>query len=175
MVVLKKEPEGLAIRYSYLVDENELIQWLEDPETLKWFPMSNREEIVVGAKNWIGFSRVNASLTATLNNIPVGIATLFLMPYRKTKHQALFFFFLDPKHRRQGIGTSLLKNILNLAEKYFKLEGVFAEIFDDAPIIPLLKNFDFKDFALQPFFVKEAKDQYLSRTLFEKSFSKMRG
>ncbi len=174
MNMQKKEPEGLEIRYSYLIDENPLIEWLDDLETLRSYPMSNHEEVVIGAKNWIGFSRANSSLTATLQNVPVGIATLFLMPYRKTRHQAMFYIIVDPKHRRQGIGTSLLKNILHLAENYFKLETVFAEIFDDAPIIPLLKQFGFNSFATQPYFVKEGKDQYLPRILFEKNFSKKR-
>ena len=168
----KKEPEGLGVRYSLLLDESYLQKWLEEKENIRYFPMTIGREVTTSAKNWIGFAKYNASLTATLDNVPVGIATLFLMPYIKTSHHALFYILVDQEKRGQGIGSALIRNILNLAKNYFHLESIHAEVFEGSPIISLLQKFQFTPFATQPHFVKLEEGQYLSRILLEHVFKK---
>ncbi len=160
------EPAGLDIRYTYLTDGPQLRDWLHHPDVQKWFPVSLEKEIDDAVQCWTGFSRFSSSLTATLNGVPCGIGTLFLMPYRKVAHHCLFKIVVDPVHQRRGIGTALLRNLKHLAKNYFHLELMHIEIFEGNPILHLLKKFDFHEFARQANFVKDG-DQYLARVLME--------
>jgi putative acetyltransferase len=128
--------------------------------------MSDEKEVEDAVQCWIGFCRYSCSLTATVNGEPCGIGTLFLMPYRKVAHHCLFKVIVDPKYQKQGVGTSLIKNLKHLAKNYFKLELMHIEVFEGNPLIPILKKLDFHEFARQERFVKEG-DQYLTRVLLE--------
>ena len=44
-------------------------------------------EIDDAVNRWIGFSRYKCSLTATIDNVPCGLVTLYLQPYRRLAHQ----------------------------------------------------------------------------------------
>jgi putative acetyltransferase len=161
-----KELTEFDIRYTYVTDTPYLKQWLQNPDVQKWFPVSEEREIDDAVQCWIGFSRYSCSLTATIKGQPCGIGTLFLMPYRKVAHHCLFKLVVDPAHQRQGIGSSLLKNLKHLAKNYFHLDLIHIEVFEGNPIIHLLKKYDFHEFARQEDFVKD-KDRYLSRVLYE--------
>lgn len=163
---MSSEPEGLDIRYTFVTDTSYLRSWLHHPDVQKWFPVSEEKEIDDAVQCWIGFSRYSSSLTATLNGTPVGIATLFLMPYRKVAHHCLFKLIVDPKHQRKGIGFSLLKNLKHLAKNYFHLDLMHIEVFEGNPFVRLLEKQDFYEFARQEHFVKE-EGKYLARLLYE--------
>jgi RimJ/RimL family protein N-acetyltransferase len=156
----------LEIRYSNLKDLPFLEKWLKDPDNNKWFPCSLNKEIEESAKNWISFYRYNASLTGLLNNQVCAIGTIFLMPYRKLAHHAMFYLIVDKNYRNKGIGSDMLKNLMNLAQNYFKLESIYTEVFEGCLMIDLLKKFKFEQFAYQPMYIKEDKDKYLARILF---------
>lgn len=159
--------KDLDIRYTIMKDFSHLIKWLKEPENNKWFPFSTKKEIESSAKNWISFSKYRASLTGTINNEVVAIGTLFLMPYKKLAHEAMFYLIIDEKHRRKGVGQDMLKNLMNLAQSYFKLETIYAEVFDGCPIIGLLEKMNFEKTATQEKCVKEGPNKYLDRLLFE--------
>ena len=91
------------------------------------------------------------------------------MPYRKVAHLSLFYIIVDKEYRRKGIGTSLIKNLKNLAQKYFRLEGIHGEIYAGSPIIPLLEKENFTPIFTQEKFVKIG-EKYLSRTVYEHIF-----
>jgi RimJ/RimL family protein N-acetyltransferase len=161
-----QELPGLDIRYTYVTDTPYLRDWLLKPDVQKWFPVSEEREIEDAVQCWIGFSRYSSSITATLNGIPCGIGTLFLMPYRKVAHHCLFKLVVDPKCQRKGIGSSLLKNLKHLAKNYFHLELIHIEVFEGNPVASLLLKHDFHEFVRQERFVKD-KGGYRSRILFE--------
>ncbi len=94
------------------------------------------------------------------------MGTLFLMPYRKLAHHCLIKIIVAPKWQRQGIGSSLLKNLKHLAKTQFRQELVHMEVFEGNPMIELLKKFDFHEFARQEKFVKE-NGIYYTRILLE--------
>jgi ribosomal protein S18 acetylase RimI-like enzyme len=94
------------------------------------------------------------------------MATLFLMPYRKISHHALFKVVVDPKFQRQGIGSSLLKNLKHLAKNYFRLELIHIEVFEGNPLISVLKKSGFHEFARQENYFKDG-GQYYARLLYE--------
>jgi RimJ/RimL family protein N-acetyltransferase len=160
------EIPGYDIRYTYLTDAPYLREWLVTPGILHWFPISEEKEIEDAIQCWIGFSRYSSSLTATINDVPCGIGTLFLMPYQKVAHHCLFKIIVDPKHQRKGIGTSIVRNLKNLAKQYFQLELMHIEVFEGNPMIPLLRKLDFNEFARQEKYVKE-DGKYYSRILLE--------
>ncbi len=154
------------IRYTYLTDAPYLRDWLLQQEVQRWFPVSQDKEIDDAAQCWAGFSRYNSSLTATINNVPCGMGTLFLMPYKKVAHHCLFKLVVDPKHQREGIGRDLLKNLKHLAKNHFHLELMHIEVFEGNPLTHLLEEFDFQEFARQEKFVKD-QNGYLSRVLYQ--------
>lgn len=154
------------IRYTTVADASYLRSWLLQKEVQRWFPISTEKEIDDAVQCWIGFSRYNCSLTATVGDVPCGIGTLFLMPYKKVAHHCLFKLVVDPNYRRQGIGRALLKNLKHLAKSYFSLELIHIEVFEANPLIHLLQELDFKEFARQDRFVKDGEG-YLARILYQ--------
>ena len=154
------------LRYTEETDLAPLIKWLKWPGNLTWYPMSTEQEIEVMAKNWVGFYRYRSSLTACYKGKPVGIATLFLMPYRKVAHMSMLYFIVNPKFERQGVGTALIRNINHLAKTYFRLESIHFDIFEGCPAHALLLKLGYKEVLRQKKWAKE-KDRYLGRILME--------
>lgn len=140
--------EGFDIRYSELSDLSYLDAWFSESGACDLFPFTfeEREEAL---KNWIGFAKYRASLTGTLQESPCAIGTLFLMPYRKVAHHCSFYLIVDPKVRRRGIGTSMIRNLFHLAKTRFRLESVHIEIFGENPLTSLLRMLDFQEIVRQ--------------------------
>ncbi len=159
--------DDLDIRYTRVDDYPHLLSWLKDPDINRWFPMSSDKEIEDVAKNWIGFSKYNSSLTGIYKNEVCAVGTIFLMSYKKIMHHAMFYLVVKKDLQKKGIGSSMLKNILNLAKNYFKFEGLFAETYEGCPIIDVLKKMKFNECADQPMFVQEKDGQFLSRILLD--------
>lgn len=166
------EESTFDIRYSREEDLPFLEKWLG--ECRKWYPVSSDKDVEIMAKNWLGFYRYGASLTATYQNVPVGIATLFLMPYRKVIHHCLVYFIVDPRRSRQGIGSSLIKNINHLGKSYFRFKWMNIELFEGCPAIPLLEKAGYTEVFKQEKFVKLDRE-YLGRHLYQINFKEKDG
>lgn len=166
-----KESFEFDLRYSEISDSKALMKWLSKEEDAKWFPFSEKEQVEDGVRNWIGFSRFRASLTAVYKNKPCGIGTIFLMPYKKVSQNCMFYLIVDPKYRNQGIGSSLVQNLKNLAKNYFSLEGMYAEIYEGCRVLSILEKCDFEISARQEKFVKEKDGSYRARILLEHFFT----
>lgn len=162
------EIPGFDIRFSEIEDGPFLSSWFSYPDSCDPFPFDfdEREDAL---RNWIGFSKFKASLTGTMNGVPCAVGTLFLMPYKKVAHHASFYLVVDPEHRKKGIGTSMVKNLLNLAKTRFRLESVHVEIYDPNPLISIVKKLNFELFAEQEHFVK-MNGNFRSRILLEHFF-----
>ncbi len=152
------------IRFSTLDDLPSLKKWLK--AELHWYPPSDDEELENFAGIWLSFAKYNASLTAVFKNRPIGIGTLFLMPYRKVAHQCMFQLIVDPENQRKGVGQALVKNLKHLAKNRFRLDLMHVEILDESPLIQLLKVQGFTEFARQEKYVKE-NGVYFPRILME--------
>jgi len=148
------ERDAFDIRYTDLADEGDLKRWLLDPSLLFWFPMDTPKEVEIMANNWIGFARYKCSLTAVFEGRPVGLATLFLMPYRKIAHLAVIYIAVDPEMTGLGITTSLIKNIKNLGKNYFRLKSVHLEIMEDSHLKDILINQGFEQIIRQEDFYR---------------------
>jgi len=152
------------IRYTDQRDTAYLRSLLKLKGMLHWFPPSDDAELDNFIQIWMGFSRFNAALTATFKGKPIGMSTLFLMPYRKVAHHCMFQIIVDPEYQKRGVGRSLIRNLKHLAKTQFRQEFLYLEILDENPIIPLLKSLDFYEFAREERFVKEG-DQYFPRII----------
>ncbi len=157
---------GFDIRFSTFEDGLALEKWLDSPGMLHWFPMSAGKELQESIQNWIGFSRFNASLTAVAGGTPCGIGTLFLMPYQKVAHECLFKLIVDPARQRQGIGRSLMENLMHLAKNRFQLEFMHTDVVEGNPILHLLEGLGFYQVLKQDKFFKD-DGRYFARHLVE--------
>ncbi|MBN4066731.1 GNAT family N-acetyltransferase [Simkania negevensis] len=163
---MKKE-DSIHIRYTTPEDGPYLTKWLAEPGVLQGFAMGDPPEVEDSIKRWIGFSRYKCSLTADWQGTPCGIATLWLMPFRKLRHQCQFGMIVDQQYRRKGIGSQLLNNLLHLAKDYFGIEVIHLEMYENNEAIHLYEKFGFKEFGRQKKFLKDEGDYY-GRILMER-------
>jgi putative acetyltransferase len=156
------------IRFSEESDLESLQRWCSTPGSTDPFPFGEKEK-EDALKNWIGFSKYKASLTATLQGEPCAVGTLFLMPYKKVAHHCSFYLCVAPEHRNKGIGTSMVRNLLHLAKTRFRLESVHAEVFMPSQLLPILKKLQFEEFARQDDYMRENGRKH-TRVLVEHFF-----
>jgi RimJ/RimL family protein N-acetyltransferase len=161
------ENPDVIVRYTEMEDAPYLREWLSEPGILRWFPMADPMEVEDSIRHWIGFSRYKCCLTAVVNGVPCGLATLYLMPYRKVAHQCLFSIIVAKEQRGKGVGTLLLNNLIHLAKEQFKLEVLYLEVYEGNPAINLYRKFGFKEVGFQKYFIKE-DGQYLGKTIMER-------
>ncbi|HLB52748.1 MAG TPA: GNAT family protein [Chlamydiales bacterium] len=157
------------IRFSEEADLPWLEKWFAEEGACDDFPFGEDEK-AQALKNWIGFSRFKASLTGTWKGEPCAIGTLFLMPYRKVAHHASFYLIVAPEVRNKGAGTSMVRNLLNLAKTQFRLESIHVELYEPSHLLPILEKLSFKLFARQENFVHQ-NEMKRARLLLEYFFS----
>lgn len=158
----------ISTRFSVESDEKLLVEWLLNPEILRWFPLSDRREIEDAARLWISYSKYNAALTALWNGKPCGLATLYLPVFRKISHQCLFAIIVADEYRGKGVGKKLLTDLAELAKERFKIELLHLEVYDGNPAIHLYKKLGFVEYGYQRRFVKERENHYLGKIMMQK-------
>lgn len=167
-----KDVPGLDIRYTDTSDAKFLKEWLMDPSIGRWFAMQDEREVDDAVARWISFSRYKCSLTATLDNVPCGVTTLFLQPYRKIAHQCEFGIIVGGAYRGQGIGSQLIKNLIHLAKGTFHIELLHLQVYEGNPATNLYSRFGFKEFGYQKNWIKEKDEKgqsfYVGRSFMEK-------
>lgn len=160
-----------SIRYTEPADAPFLKRWLMDPSINRWFPMDDEVEIDDAVNRWIGFYRYRCSLTVVHNDTPIGIATLYLQPYKKLAHQCEFGIIVAPEVRGKMVGSELLNNLLHLAKEKFKVELIHLQVYQDNPAMRLYQRFGFKEFGMQKKWIKETRDngeiEYVGRVFME--------
>lgn len=161
------EIPGLELRYTMFSDAEYLKTWLLEPGILKGFPMIDQLEVEDAVKHWVGFSKYKSSLTATIDGVPCGVATLCLMPYRKLAHQCLLSIIVGGGYRNKGVGTLLMNNLLHLAKNYFQMEVIYLEVYEGNPAISLYERFGFHEIGLQKHFMKE-NGEYIGKIIMER-------
>ncbi len=155
------------IRYTYSSDLLYLRSWLIDPRVADNFVASNAEEANSALGSWHFFTQIEASLTATFQHMPVAIATLFLMPYKKTKHGSLAKMVVNPAFWGKGIGTVLLKNLHHFAKEYWHLETISFEVFSGNKLENFLSKKGYQTLYKQEGFVC-TEQGHKARLLMEK-------
>lgn len=148
-------PKELKIRFGVEEDRKYFFEWLNDKSVLQWFPMQDAAEIEDAVNICMSYVQYNAILTATWNDVPCGIANLYLSQYRKFAHHSLFVIIVDPKFRGKGVGGALLTDLIDLAKNSFKLEILHLEVYAGNPAIHLYKRLGFKEYGVHKQFLKE--------------------
>jgi RimJ/RimL family protein N-acetyltransferase len=110
-----------VIRPTIETDAGYLNAWLAKGDVLEWFPMTDQAEIEDATRIWMVYANLGASLTATIDHVPVGMALLYLQPLQKLAHQCLFSNLIDPYQRGKGLGTELLTALMKYGKEKFHL------------------------------------------------------
>lgn len=157
---------SIEIRCSQEEDRPFLKKWLSDPKILRWFPMSNEKEIDDAINIWMEYAQKQATLTATCNQIPVGMVNLYLNSSPKLAHQALFGIIVDENFRGRGIGTQLIQELMKVAKNKFHIELLHLEVYEGNPAQSLYKRLGFKEFGVYKNFIKE-NGNYLAKIFMQ--------
>ncbi len=159
---------GLRIRYTEEADTSSMRTWMDDPNTVRWFPMMEPQEIEDSVTRWVGFYKYKCSLTATVDGEAVGIATLFLQPYKKIAHQCEFGIVCSPQFQGKGVGSALINSLLHLAKERFRIELIHCTVYPDNPAIRLYERFGFEEFGRQEHWLKEKDGRYTGRVFMQR-------
>jgi len=158
----------IEIKKSTHEDVEYIREWLKDPETLQWYPMSNDREIEDAALFWISFVKYGAVLTAYYNDEVAGIINLYLQPYQKFSHQCLMAIIVKNGFRGKGIGTKLIQEIGKCAKEKFNVKFLHLEVYENNPAIRLYEREGFIKFGEHKHFIKNLDGSYLSKIFMQK-------
>ena len=157
-----------TVRFARAEDAPHLTKWLSDPNILRWFPMANEREIEDSVRIWVGYTRMEAGMTACLDDVPVGMANLYIQPYQKFAHQCLFSIIIQDAYRGKGIGTVLLQSLMKHANERFKIELLHLEVYDGNPAISLYSKLGFKQYGRHVRFIKLEDGTYIDKIFMQK-------
>lgn len=157
----------LTFRLTRIEDTAHLLRWLSDPQILRWFPMFDAREIEDAVRIWIGYSRIESGITAEWNGEPVGMANLYIQPYKKLAHTCLFSIIVKEEMRGKGIGKALVEHLMKHAKEKFKIEILHLEVYEGNPAKRLYDRAGFKEFGCQTRFIKQ-DGKYIAKIFMQK-------
>jgi len=160
--------KNFKIRLTQDSDATYLTKWLTDPEILRWFPMCNNLEIDDAVKIWMSYTKQEAVITAVENNIPCGIANLYIQSFKKLSHQALFAIIVAKEYRGKGVGTALIKELIDMAKMKFNLELIHLEVYEGNPAQRLYERLGFVKYGVHKKFLKDLDGKYYDKILMQK-------
>lgn len=164
--------DEVTVRYTVGEDKPFLAEWFKEDGVTRWFPCKDQVEIDDTVNRWIAYHQFRCALTACWEGKPVGMAALWLMPYRKVAHQTQFGMIVDEKYRGKGVGSILLNNLIHMAKEKFGIELLHLEVYTDNPAYHLYKKFGFREFGMQTHWVKDYKEdgeiEYVGRIFMER-------
>lgn len=147
--------ENIKIRTLVEADVYFLSQYLMDPAVLDFFPMCNMTEVQEAVKIWLFYARKGQAYTVEVNNIPAGMAVLYVNTFKKLSKQALFAIVIGEKFRGKGIGTKFLKFLIKQAKQTYGIVNLHLEMYENNPAYSLYKRFGFKDYGVHEKFMRE--------------------
>jgi RimJ/RimL family protein N-acetyltransferase len=157
----------LTFRLTRIEDTPFLLRWLSDPQILRWFPMFDAREVEDAVRIWIGYSRIESGITAELNGEPVGMANLYIQPYKKLNHTCLFSIIVKSDMRGKGVGKALVEHLMKHAKEKFKIETLHLEVYEGNPAKRLYEREGFKEFGRQERFIKQ-DGKYTAKIFMQK-------
>lgn len=160
---------GAQLRDSMMRDAEDMAKWFPREDVRYFFPMINEIESKDAALRWVSFCRYGASVSAEINGQFVGIATLYLQPYKRLMHNCEMGIIVAPECRGQGIGSLLMEAIIKKAKETFHIEVLHLQVHPNNPAVKLYERFGFRQFGLQEKWIKgDEAGQYHGRALMEK-------
>jgi len=159
----------ISVRITEEADQTYLIEWLQQPDVLQWFPLANLREIEDAVRIWMSYREQKAVLTALWDGVPCGSAVLYLHPFRKLAHQSLFAILVDEKYRGKGVGRRLLTELERVAKEERGIELLHLEVYEGNPAVHLYLKMGFTPYGKQRRFIKEPDGRYLDKIMMQKS------
>ena len=157
------------IRPTESCDASYLKRWLAEPGILKKFPMTNTREVEDSIRLWMSYIPKESAITASVDGNPVGMAVIYVQPFEKLRHQALFAIIVDPGFRGKGIGTVLLKEVEKIAKKKHGIELLHLEVYEGNPAYNLYKRLGYHEYGVQKGYLKEGPDEYSDKICMQKA------
>jgi len=142
-----------------------LIEWLNDPEILRWFPMCNSREIEDAANIWMSYIKQNAVITAYYDDVPCGVANLYLQPFPKLRHQCLFAIVVRKDYRGKGVGTALIQELQKKGKDEHGIEMLHLEVYEGNPARRLYERLGFIQYAVHKNFLKNPDGTYANKVM----------
>jgi putative acetyltransferase len=159
---------SLTFRRAAPEDGPTLIRWLADPETCQWFPMHGAREVEDAVRIWVAYAKLGAGVTALKDGEVVGMANLYVSPYKKLMHQCLFSIVVEEKNRGQGVGRGLLLELMKVARGMFGVELLHLEVYAGNPAIFLYEKLGFVEYGRHPKFIKLPTGGYVDKVMMQK-------
>jgi ribosomal protein S18 acetylase RimI-like enzyme len=158
----------VSFRLTTEEDAPHLKEWLLEPGVLRWFPMYDEREVDDAVRIWMGYNRIQATLTAEFEDTPCGFALLYIQPFKKLAHTCLFSIIVKKEFRGKGVGAALLTELMKLAKNKFHIEILHLEVYEGNPAQHLYEKLGFEEFGVQSRFIKE-EEGYLPKRFFQKT------
>jgi len=156
------------IRPTVDTDGAALKVWLSEKGILAYFPMCNEAEVVDSIRLWLSFISKNAAFTYEKDGEVAGMAVIYLQPFEKHKHIALFAIIVDPRFRGQGIGSKLIRHLEKAAKNDLGLVILHLEVYEGNPAYELYKRLGYKEYGKQKRFLRDAPDKYSTKVCMQK-------
>ncbi len=168
-----KEKE-ISIRTLVEADLFYLTKWLMDPVVLGFFPMSNLPEVQDASKVWLYYARKNSAYTAEVDNIPMGMAILYVNAFEKLRYQSLFAIVVGEEHRGKGIGFKLLNHLIQEARDVYGMKLIHLEVYEGNPAINLYRRVGFVEYGKHERFLKDPDGTYHAKIFMQLDLTKTR-
>ena len=153
----------IKVRKSIPLDSQYLKLWMKDDVNMDAFPVQESWEVDDAVNKWMSYVRAGSSLTATINGEPVGIVTLFLQFYKSLLHTSEMGIIASPSCRGQGVGTALMKAVIDLGQKEFKLNEINLVVFSSNRAKHLYERCGFQEFGRHPKWLKKPTGEFIDR------------
>ncbi|MFA5249803.1 MAG: GNAT family N-acetyltransferase [Parachlamydiales bacterium] len=165
---MSEKKAELKIRLATSNDTSALTGFFSEKAVLRWFPMNSALEIADAVRIWMSYVDQKAVLAAEIDGRVVGLANLYLAYFKKLSHHALFAVIVDQNFRGKGVGTRLLKTLIQMAQEQFHLDFLHLEVYEKNPAIHLYQRLGFKEYGRQKHFIKEENGGYLDKIMMQK-------
>ena len=156
----------LIHRLSCREDEPFLIDWLLEPDTLRWFPMFTPQEVREAARLWILNAERRAAWTFLIDDKPCGMACLELSPYKKCAHQALMAIIVRKDVRGKGVGREMIERIKGFALE-LGITLLHLEVYEGNPAQRLYERMGFKQYGVHKKFLRDPSGGYANKILMQ--------
>jgi len=159
--------DSYQMRYYDKTDGESLARFMADERNKMFLSTESEKEIKSQVEIWNAYSRYKCGLTAIYQERRIGMAMIYLMPYRKVAHHGICHVVVAPKYLEDGVRESLVRNLVNLGDKYFSLERFQFELYGDEKLAAILKAQEFTPVFTQKNYLMIG-DRHIPRMLWEK-------
>jgi ribosomal protein S18 acetylase RimI-like enzyme len=155
------------MRFATDEDISFVVEWLKDESLAPFLQVEMEKEIKDLAHMVCDYGKKECALILEDHQVPMGIAALQMLPFKKIHHHCLLFLLIDPKQREKGFGKKLLNEIEQIGKKQLHLEFIECELYEN-PSIGWFEKQGYRQTIRQENFL-HVKGQERARSVLRKS------